>query len=40
MIKNSWGTDINGYTYYAGSDGKMLKNITTPDGYKVDKDGR
>ncbi|NRY61528.1 hypothetical protein [Clostridium beijerinckii] len=40
MIENSWGTDINRYWYYAGPDGKILKNTITPDGYKVDKDGR
>lgn len=39
-IKNSWGTDIYGYWYYTGSDGKILKNTITPDGYKVDANGR
>lgn len=26
--------------YYLGKDGKMLTNTTTPDGYKVDKEGK
>lgn len=32
---NSWIDD-----YYLGEDGKMLKNTTTPDGYKVDINGK
>ena len=35
MAANKW---ING-TYYVGSDGAMLTNTTTPDGYKVDENG-
>ena len=32
---NEWIGD-----YYLGKDGKMLTNTTTPDGYRVDKNGR
>ena len=35
MAENEWVGD-----YYLGNDGKMLTNTTTPDGYKVDKNGR
>lgn len=31
--------EINGKQYYFGSDGYMLSNTTTPDGYKVGADG-
>ena len=31
---------INGVWYYFGIDGKMLYDIITPDGYRLDKDGR
>ncbi len=34
MLKNQWSGD-----YYLGSDGKMLVNTTTPDGYYVDGTG-
>ena len=30
---------IGGYCYYFAPDGKMLKNVTTPDGYTVDENG-
>lgn len=40
MIENSWGKDIWDNWYYAGLDGKILKNTITPDGCKVDKNGR
>lgn len=35
---NAW-KEINGKNYYFGSDGYMLTNTTTPDGYKVGADG-
>lgn len=35
MEANCW---IDG-KYYVGSDGAMLVNATTPDGYKVDENG-
>lgn len=35
---NSW-KEIEGKQYYFGSDGYMLSNTTTPDGYKVGADG-
>ena len=35
MAENEW----IGY-YYLGKGGYMLTNTTTPDGYKVDKNGR
>lgn len=31
--------EINGKHYYFGTDGYMLSNTTTPDGYKVGADG-
>ena len=31
---------INGYWYYFSSDGSMLVNTITPDGYLVDENGR
>ena len=30
---------LNGNWYYFQSDGSLLKNGITPDGYKVNKDG-
>lgn len=36
--KNQW-QEINGKQYYFGSNGYMLSNTTTPDGYKVGADG-
>lgn len=35
---NQW-KEINGKQYYFGSDGYMLANTTTPDGYQVGADG-
>lgn len=35
---NSW-QEIDGKQYYFGSDGYMLHDTTTPDGYKVGSDG-
>ena len=35
---NSWKW-INGKSYYFGSNGYMLSNTTTPDGYTVNTDG-
>lgn len=35
MIKDKWVGN-----YYLGKDGKMLKNTTTPDGFKVDENGK
>lgn len=36
MLTDQW---IDGL-YYVGSDGAMLKNATTPDGYRVDANGK
>ncbi|WP_031547578.1 tetratricopeptide repeat protein [Oribacterium sp. FC2011] len=36
MLKNQWIDD----TYYVGTDGAMLVDTKTPDGKKVDKDGK
>ena len=35
MVKNSWVGD-----YYLGNDGVMLVNTVTPDGYRVDENGK
>ena len=35
---NEWVQD-NGAYYYLGSDGRMLRNTMTPDGYQVGADG-
>ena len=35
---NAWQT-IDGIEYYFGSDGYLLTNTTTPDGFKVDANG-
>ena len=35
---NQW-KEINGNYYYFGTDGYMLANTTTPDGYQVDASG-
>lgn len=40
MIHDAWVTAYDKYQYYCGSDGAVLKNTTTPDGYKVDSMGR
>ena len=37
MKTNYWCLWKNKY-YYLGSDGAMLTNCITPDGYSVDKD--
>lgn len=31
---------VNGYWYYFNASGTMLRNGVTPDGYKVDNEGR
>jgi len=38
MNSSSW-LKYNGLWYYLGSDGKMLTNTTTPDGYALNSDG-
>ena len=38
MLKNNW-METNGIWYYLGSNGAMLTNTTTPDGYYVDASG-
>lgn len=38
MRKSKWIL-YNNLWYYLGSDGIMLRNTTTPDGYKVNNDG-
>ena len=37
-METGW-KQLNGNWYYFQSDGSLLKNGTTPDGYKVNKDG-
>lgn len=37
-VKNNW-VESSGNWYYLGSDGIMLTNTTTPDGYQVDGNG-
>lgn len=37
-VENAWVLTNEKY-YYCGSDGAMLTNTTTPDGYYVDSDG-
>lgn len=39
MAKSSW-IEWKGEYYYVGKDGKMLTSTTTPDGYRVDRDGK
>ncbi len=31
---------VSGTYYYFNSDGAMLRDATTPDGYKVDAEGK
>lgn len=39
-LSNTWyKSPASGLYYYLGSDGYMLTNTTTPDGYKVNADG-
>lgn len=38
MARNYW-VESSGLWYYLGGDGIMLKNTTTPDGYKVNGSG-
>ena len=38
MNASAW-LKYNGLWYYFGSDGKMLTNTTTPDGYVLNSDG-
>ena len=39
MAANKW-IKSGGYWYYLGKDGAMLTGTTTPDGYRVDSQGR
>ena len=39
MAANKW-VKSGSYWYYLGSSGAMLTNTTTPDGYRVDSEGR
>ena len=39
MEKNSWIYGLKKKWYYVGSDGAMLTNTRTPDGYRVDRNG-
>ncbi len=39
-LTNAWfQSPVSGLWYYMGSDGYMLTNTTTPDGYKVNASG-
>lgn len=40
MLHDQWITMYDKYQYYCGSDGKVLKNAVTPDGYSVNAEGR
>ncbi len=39
MVKNSWIYGLDKKWYYVGTDGAMLVNTRTPDGYWVNGDG-
>ncbi len=39
-VASSASSASNSQLYYVGSDGKMLKDATTPDGYYVNKTGK
>ena len=39
MAANRWIQDGK-YWYYLGPDGTILTNTVTPDGYRVDSQGR
>ncbi len=39
MAKSAW-VEWKGEYYYCGADGKMLTSTTTPDGYRVDQNGK
>lgn len=39
IMQTGWIKDSNGKYYYLSSNGNMLTNTTTPDGYKVGSDG-
>lgn len=38
-LSNVWHQDTDGKWYYMGTDGYMMTNTMTPDGYKVGADG-
>ena len=39
-LTNAWfQSPVSGLWYYMGSDGYMLTNTTTPDGYRVNASG-
>jgi len=39
VMQTGWLKDSNGKYYYLSSNGNMLSNTTTPDGFKVDNNG-
>ena len=39
MYRNAW-INYQGSSYYVGADGAMWYNATTPDGYRVDGNGK
>ena len=39
LAKNAWVQNSSGQWFYVGSNGEMLRNTTTPDGYYVNADG-
>jgi len=39
MYRNAW-INYKGDSYYVGADGKMWHNAETPDGYRVDSNGK
>ena len=39
VMQTGWLKEADGKWYYLSSNGKMLSNTTTPDGFKVDNNG-
>lgn len=39
LMRNTYNTDKKGVTRYFGQDGKMVKNVVTPDGRLANKYG-
>ena len=40
MMADGWLKLADGYWYYFDQSGALLTNTTTPDGYRVDDNGR
>jgi len=39
-MNTGWVLDNDGKWYYLGENGAMMTNGVTPDGYRVDADGK